>query len=64
MTSVTPLVSIAEIVTLVGGRYDGPSDCVITGVTSLSDADAGQLSFLGNPKYASQLEAMIPASSA
>ena len=57
MTLVSPLVSIAEIVTLVGGRYDGPSDRVITGVTSLSDANAGQLSFLGNPKYASQLAA-------
>src|SRR5258708_24766068 len=48
-------VSITELATLVGGRYDGPSDRVITGETSLADADAGQLSFLGNPKYASQL---------
>src|SRR5258707_3179670 len=50
-------VPIADIVALVGGRYDGPPGLRITGVTSLSDADAGQLSFLGNPKYASQLAA-------
>ncbi len=48
-------VPIADIVALVGGRYDGPPGLRITGVTTLSDADAGQLSFLGNPKYASQL---------
>jgi UDP-3-O-[3-hydroxymyristoyl] glucosamine N-acyltransferase len=55
MTSVSLSPSIGEIVSLVAGRYDGPADLIITGVTSLSEADAGQLSFLGNSKYAPQL---------
>ena len=49
-----PAVPLSEIVSYVSGRYDGP-DAVITGVAPLADAGEGQLSFLSNPKYASQL---------
>lgn len=48
-------VPIADIVALVGGRYDGPPDVVIRGVAALADAKADQLSFLSNPKYESQV---------
>jgi UDP-3-O-[3-hydroxymyristoyl] glucosamine N-acyltransferase len=47
--------SVTEVVELVGGRYGGPADVTITGVATLVDASADQLSFLGNPKYASQV---------
>src|SRR5262245_42159041 len=50
-------VSIHEIVTLVGGRYTGPADLFISGVGTLADATSDQLSFLSNPRYASQLPA-------
>ncbi len=50
-----PEVPIAEIVALVGGRYEGPSDRIVTGVATLSEAAEDQLSFLGNPSYAPQL---------
>jgi len=48
-------VSISEIVTLVGGRYDGAADRVIRGVGTLKDATEDQISFLGNPTYAPQI---------
>src|SRR5947207_15317071 len=48
-------VSINEIVELVGGRYQGPADLVVSGVATLADAGDDQLSFLSNPKYAPQL---------
>ena len=50
-------VSIREIVEQVGGRYTGPADLVISGVGTLADAASDQLSFLSNPRYASQLPA-------
>jgi UDP-3-O-[3-hydroxymyristoyl] glucosamine N-acyltransferase len=50
-------VPISEIVELVGGRYDGPREIAIRGVAALADAESDQLSFLGNPKYASQVSA-------
>jgi len=52
-----PEVPISEIVELVGGRYDGPADRAIHGVGTLAEAGGDQLSFLSNPKYASQLPA-------
>ncbi len=48
-------VSVTDIVTLVNGRYDGPADRAVAGVATLADARDDQLSFLGNPKYASQV---------
>ena len=48
-------VPIGEIVEFVGGSYAGPGDLEIAGVAPLSSAGSGQLSFLSNPKYVSQL---------
>ncbi|HEX6085517.1 MAG TPA: UDP-3-O-(3-hydroxymyristoyl)glucosamine N-acyltransferase [Thermoanaerobaculia bacterium] len=50
-----PAVPLRDIVTFVSGRYDGP-DAVIAGVAPLSEATNQHISFLSNPKYASQLE--------
>jgi UDP-3-O-[3-hydroxymyristoyl] glucosamine N-acyltransferase len=50
-----PAVPISEIVAYTGGRYDGPADRMIEGVAPLADANATQLAFLSNPKYAPQL---------
>src|SRR5579864_4900104 len=55
MRRAMPGVRIDEIVALVGGRYDGPPDRIVRGVSSLSAASEDQLSFLGNPKYMPQL---------
>lgn len=52
-----PSVSIGEIVDLVGGHYAGDRDCIISAVAPLAGANAGQLSFLSNRKYAAQLNA-------
>src|SRR5215212_5654964 len=48
-------VPLSEIVIFVSGRYDGP-DVAIAGVAPLSEATEHHISFLSNPKYASQLE--------
>lgn len=48
-------VPVSDIATLVGGRYDGPADRAIAGVATLAEATSEHLSFLGNPKYASQV---------
>jgi UDP-3-O-[3-hydroxymyristoyl] glucosamine N-acyltransferase len=48
-------VPLSEIVTFVSGRYDGP-DVAIAGVAPLSEATEHHISFLSNPKYASQLD--------
>ena len=50
-----PGVAITDIVALVGGRYNGPGDRVISGVTTLKDATAKHLTFLGNQSYAPQV---------
>jgi UDP-3-O-[3-hydroxymyristoyl] glucosamine N-acyltransferase len=52
-----PSVSIGEIVDYIDGRYAGKRDRIITAVAPLASADAGQLSFLTNRKYAAQLAA-------
>ena len=50
-----PAVPIKDIVAIVGGRYSGPGDRVIRGVSTLKDATDDQIAFLGNPSYAPQL---------
>jgi UDP-3-O-[3-hydroxymyristoyl] glucosamine N-acyltransferase len=50
-----PEVPLTEIAALVGGRYDGPRNRAVRGVGTLAEASEEQLSFLSNPKYASQL---------
>jgi len=52
-----PSVLISEIVDFVGGVYSGPRDLAIAGVAPIGDADGTQITFLANPKYASQLDA-------
>src|SRR5437016_10531304 len=52
-----PSVSIGEIVDLIGGRYAGKRDLMISAVTPLAGANTGQLSFLSNRKYSAQLAA-------
>jgi UDP-3-O-[3-hydroxymyristoyl] glucosamine N-acyltransferase len=48
-------VSLQEIVAFVGGTYSGKGDVKITGVAPLSEATERHISFLANPKYASQV---------
>ncbi|PYJ84733.1 MAG: UDP-3-O-(3-hydroxymyristoyl)glucosamine N-acyltransferase, partial [Verrucomicrobia bacterium] len=50
-------VSLGEIVDLVGGEFAGDRTCSITTVASLAQANADQLSFLSNRKYAAELAA-------
>jgi len=50
-----PAVPISEIVAFVGGRYSGPAGRMIDGVAPLAGAGESELTFLSNPKYASQL---------
>ena len=50
-----PPTPLSAIVTFVSGRYAGP-DVAIDGVAPLSEATERHISFLSNPKYASQLE--------
>jgi len=50
-----PAVPISEIVAFAGGRYNGPAGRMIDGVAPLAGAGETHLSFLSNPKYASQL---------
>jgi UDP-3-O-[3-hydroxymyristoyl] glucosamine N-acyltransferase len=55
MRPLMPAVSISNIVAFVSGRYSGPADVVIEGVLPLSEATDRHISFLSNPKYASQV---------
>ena len=52
MTAVTA----GEIADFVGAEFFGDSTQLIRGVKTLADATPADLSFLGNPKYAHQLE--------
>jgi UDP-3-O-[3-hydroxymyristoyl] glucosamine N-acyltransferase len=49
------VVSVGEIVDFVGGLYAGERDRKVSSVAPLADAKAGQLTFLSNRKYGSQL---------
>jgi len=48
-------VSVREIAELVGGEVRGDLDLTITGISSLTEAKPGDVSFLANPKYAPYL---------
>jgi UDP-3-O-[3-hydroxymyristoyl] glucosamine N-acyltransferase len=50
-------VSIGEIVDFVGGEFAGPRGASILSVAPLGSAEAAQLSFLSNRKYAAELAA-------
>ena len=47
--------SLQEIAQKINGEVFGDENIMINGIQSLSDANEGQISFLGNKKYASQL---------
>jgi UDP-3-O-[3-hydroxymyristoyl] glucosamine N-acyltransferase len=42
---------LTEIAALLNARLEGPGDVEITGVAGIEEAEAGQLSFVSNPKY-------------
>lgn len=44
---------LAEIAEKIGARLEGDGDLEITGLASLAEAVAGELSFLANPRYTS-----------
>ena len=46
---------LAEIADLLGAKLEGDGDIIISGLSPLSSAGEGQLSFLSNPTYTSQL---------
>jgi UDP-3-O-[3-hydroxymyristoyl] glucosamine N-acyltransferase len=46
-----------DIITEIGGVLEGDGGVEITGLASLSDAVAGDISFLSNPRYASEIAA-------
>ncbi len=48
----TMRVTVRDIAGVVGGTVIGDGDQVITGISSLSEASPGDISFLANPKYA------------
>jgi UDP-3-O-[3-hydroxymyristoyl] glucosamine N-acyltransferase len=47
--------SLGEIVARFGGTLNGDASRTVAGLATLAQATAGQLSFLANPKYRSQL---------
>ena len=49
-------VSLGDLAALVGGEVSGDAQVSIHGVAPLDRAGAGEISFLANPKYRSQLE--------
>lgn len=46
---------LSEIIDQLGGTLEGSGDIEITGVAGLSEAGKGDISFLANPKYATQV---------
>lgn len=51
-----PQKTLKEIAALVGGRVIGDEQTVIESASTLSQAGAGQITFLSNPRYAPQIE--------
>jgi len=49
------VLTLSDIIARLGGRLHGQAELVIDGVAPLDRAREGQLSFLANPKYRSQL---------
>jgi UDP-3-O-[3-hydroxymyristoyl] glucosamine N-acyltransferase len=49
--------TVAELAALVGGEYDASQGSVtITGPAALAEAQAGEISFFGHPRYAADLK--------
>lgn len=53
--------SLKEIAELVGGRVVGNDQTLIESASTLAQAQAGQITFLSNPKYAPQVETTAAA---
>ena len=49
------MISLQEIAQAINGEIVGDTNCMISGVASLLEAKAGDISFVGNKKYASQV---------
>jgi UDP-3-O-[3-hydroxymyristoyl] glucosamine N-acyltransferase len=49
--------TLVEIAERIGAQAQGDLQCIITSIATLEAAQAGQVSFLSNPKYRSQLGA-------
>jgi UDP-3-O-[3-hydroxymyristoyl] glucosamine N-acyltransferase len=49
-------ISLAEVVSALGGELLGDQGLVLTGIASLESAGPGDISFLSNPKYQQQLQ--------
>jgi UDP-3-O-[3-hydroxymyristoyl] glucosamine N-acyltransferase len=49
-------VTVGEMAALVGGTVIGDAGKVLTGISSLTEANPGDISFLANPKYAPFLD--------
>ena len=48
-------VTVREVAHLVGGTVIGDETQVLTGISSLTEANPGDVSFLANPKYETYL---------
>src|SRR3954447_26535531 len=49
--------TLQEVAALVGGIVDGGDDSLaLTGFSSIAEAEAGDITFLGNPRYAPALK--------
>ena len=48
-------VTVREVAQLLGGTVIGDDQQIITGISSLTEASPGDISFLANPKYESYL---------
>ena len=55
MSTPKTIITAGALAQQVGGRLDGPADLTLTGVASLREADAQDISFLGNDRYRSQV---------
>ena len=50
-----PAYTLAELAEHVGARVEGDSSISVTSIATLTNAESGQISFLSNSKYRSQL---------
>ena len=55
--STNPGIKLSRLAQLLEVELDGDGECEINGLGSLADAGPGQMSFLSNPAYATQLAA-------
>lgn len=44
-------ITLGELAERIGARVEGDSNCVINGVATLTNAEAGEITFLSNPRF-------------